>query len=154
MDLLISEYKRICPRNIDGERVFLLHDAHEGKKMVLTGPELLRIADGIDFLKAEQAKAPKRKKIYCNWCTNKLGQTDGKRYCQHCAEKMYRECKRCHRPFPEKRFYELDAERCNACQRKFLREKEKRENQKRQKTSNEENEYSKVERSESEENYD
>ena len=59
----------------------------------------------------------------CNWCHIMI-QTSPKQmyYCDDCKEKCFRECRRCHRPFREEKYFELDAKRCNACQRKYLRE--------------------------------
>lgn len=45
---------------------------------------------------------------------------------------MFRECSRCHVPYPNKKYFKDNNKRCNACQQKSEREKEKREQRKKQ----------------------
>ena len=40
-----------------------------------------------------------------------------------CAKKCVRECKTCHRPFHDLAKFQLDDKRCDACQRKYLKNK-------------------------------
>ena len=63
----------------------------------------------------------------CIWCRsyNKLAQ--GKKYCIKCSQNCFRECKRCHRPFDDQKYFQKDANRCNSCQTTYLKEKEKRQ---------------------------
>jgi hypothetical protein len=63
----------------------------------------------------------------CNWCKEYKPLYDGKPYCKDCAVKMYRECSRCHLPYPEEKSFTSNDRRCNSCQNKFLKEKERRE---------------------------
>ena len=60
----------------------------------------------------------------CIWCSSTLQRLEeGKPYCIQCAENCFRECKRCHRPFDDSKYFLLDKDRCNACQRKYSKEK-------------------------------
>lgn len=62
----------------------------------------------------------------CAWCKNCKSLLSGKPYCSDCSEKMYKECSRCHLPYPEMKYFKLDKQRCNTCQKKYLIEREKR----------------------------
>ncbi|XP_074651575.1 uncharacterized protein LOC141906232 [Tubulanus polymorphus] len=62
----------------------------------------------------------------CLWCNRYVELVEGKQYCKTCEEKMFRECSRCHKPYPDKHCFELDESRCNSCQNKYNKEKEKR----------------------------
>ena len=62
----------------------------------------------------------------CAWCKNCKSLLSGKLYCSDCSVKMYKECSHCHLPYPEMKYFKLDKQRCNTCQRKYLIEKEKR----------------------------
>ena len=59
----------------------------------------------------------------CIWCCVKTNLLHGKPYCYKCSELCHKECKRCHRPFPDKKYFTLNTERCNSCQRKYHKEK-------------------------------
>ena len=69
----------------------------------------------------------------CDWCNlySKLG--PGKKYCVKCSSKCYLECKRCHRPFDDPKFFQKDQNRCNSCQTLYLKG-EKRLKRKKQTT--------------------
>lgn len=58
----------------------------------------------------------------CNWCGDMTLLVKSKPYCYDCQEKMYQECIRCKRPFTEAASFTDDLERCNACQKKYLKE--------------------------------
>lgn len=60
----------------------------------------------------------------CCWCT-KVGASlvPHRKYCYICKENMFRECKRCKRPLDSKKYFEKDDTRCNACHKKYLKEK-------------------------------
>lgn len=62
----------------------------------------------------------------CNWCNQTVKLEDNKPYCGKCSRNCYKECRRCHRPFPHERFFTKDENRCNTCQDKYLKEREKR----------------------------
>ena len=72
--------------------------------------------------------APIKKR--CNWCNRHDELFDGKPYCVKCSEKLFRECGRCHRPFPHEKYFSKNEKRCNSCQDKYLSEKMKREQKK------------------------
>lgn len=74
--------------------------------------------------------SPKKK---CNWCNMTVKLLSGKPYCNKCSRQCFKECRRCHRPFPHERYFELDENRCNACQKKYLKEREKRQQTKQKK---------------------
>lgn len=63
----------------------------------------------------------------CIWCNEAKKLENGKKYCHRCSQNMFRECTRCHKPFPHARFFKINEKRCNSCQQKFLAEKKKRE---------------------------
>lgn len=63
----------------------------------------------------------------CIWCGESNPLENNKNYCVACAEKCFRECCRCHKPYPNKRFFRYNDSRCNACQQKLLAERKKRE---------------------------
>lgn len=73
----------------------------------------------------------------CNWCNklSKLGK--GKKSCDVCIGKSFRTCKRCQKPYNSIDYFQLDDKRCNACQKKYLSEKAKRETHKRAKSLDE-----------------
>jgi hypothetical protein len=63
----------------------------------------------------------------CSWC-KQLGTLErNKSYCEHCSAVMFRECIRCKLPYPDKKYFEKNDVRCNTCQLKYLKEKERRE---------------------------
>jgi hypothetical protein len=59
----------------------------------------------------------------CIWCWRELPLVKNKRYCEACKLNMKHECIRCHRPFPTNRCFNLSKIRCDACQRKYAKEK-------------------------------
>ena len=62
----------------------------------------------------------------CNWCfKNLLNNGQKKPYCHSCANKCIRECIRCHRPFDSLKYFTDNAERCNSCQKKYIKESNK-----------------------------
>ena len=65
------------------------------------------------------------KKI-CIWCRQYKPLVPGKQYCTTCKKQCYRECTRCHRPFNNQKYFsDTDGERCNACHKKYMKEREK-----------------------------
>ena len=62
----------------------------------------------------------------CAWCKEYTKLKTGKSYCNDCSAKMYRECSRCHLPYPEAKYFARDSNRCNACQLKLEKERAKR----------------------------
>ena len=70
----------------------------------------------------------------CNWCNRISPLIDQKPYCAKCSEKLYKECTRCHRPFPSDKYFVKNDKRCNSCQEKYLREKFKREQKNKKKS--------------------
>lgn len=68
----------------------------------------------------------------CNWCKEYKPLHEGKPFCADCHANMYKECTRCHLPYPKEIYFEMNDRRCNACQKKFLKEKQKRESRKRE----------------------
>ena len=127
MELLpLSEEKIVHFSTFHGRTSFVLCDKGAGTKITLTSNEIERLSEGLKILKSMPDNKRTRRRQHCNWCATKLGASDCEKYCQNCSDIKYKECKRCHRPFPDERFFELDAERCNACQRKYLKVREKR----------------------------
>ena len=66
----------------------------------------------------------------CNWCGGKFSSAKSQHYCDKCAQYCFRECVRCHRPFPLAKYFRLSELRCNSCERKYRKEKERRNNSK------------------------
>jgi len=62
----------------------------------------------------------------CSWCKCPALLVEGKSYCQTCEEKMYKECSRCHLPYPDAKHFKTGQARCNSCQKKYEKEREKR----------------------------
>lgn len=67
----------------------------------------------------------KQTKICC-WCKTNTSLVENKKFCQLCKDRAYSICKRCGFPYDNKTYFELDESRCNSCQRKYIKEKEKR----------------------------
>ncbi len=67
--------------------------------------------------------------MICNWCGNQFSPTSKKRFCEKCASRCFKECSRCHRPFPEAKFF-LDekSKRCKACEKILKSARDKRLN--------------------------
>ena len=63
----------------------------------------------------------------CCWCGECNALVSNKKYCENCARVMHKECSRCHKPFPDKKFFKFDNARCNACHQKYISEKRRRE---------------------------
>ena len=78
------------------------------------------MADSFD---SDSEDIPKKR---CNWCNQNTKLAPNKPYCKACSIKIFRECKRCHKPYPEEKYFEKNENRCNSCQEKYLREREKR----------------------------
>lgn len=66
----------------------------------------------------------------CNFCLATTTLVKNKPYCQKCHRNCFRECSRCHKPYNHEKFFELNEVRCNTCQRRYLKEKEKRDQKK------------------------
>ena len=66
----------------------------------------------------------------CNFCLQNVTLIKNKPFCHKCAKNCFRECTRCHKPYNHEKFFELNEVRCNTCQRKYLKEREKREQKK------------------------
>jgi hypothetical protein len=74
--------------------------------------------------KTQNNSLPKKR---CNFCNRNTILADQKPYCTKCGEKCFRECSRCHKPYPSEKYFAKNDRRCNSCQDKFVREKLKRE---------------------------
>lgn len=66
----------------------------------------------------------------CSYCSKEKSLVKGKTYCFDCSDNCFRECKRCKRPFHDKKYYSFSETRCNSCHKKYLKEKAKREEKK------------------------
>lgn len=53
----------------------------------------------------------------CNYCQEQLNE-ERKYYCEKCESVMFKECKTCHKPYHNKKFFKTNAERCNSCCKK------------------------------------
>ncbi len=62
----------------------------------------------------------------CAWCKSFKTLIPNKSYCLHCRDRMYKECSRCHLPYPESKYFKDDPQRCNSCYQKLLKERERR----------------------------
>ncbi len=62
----------------------------------------------------------------CSWCKTYKLLVPNKPYCLHCQDRMYKECSRCHQPYPESKYFKEDSQRCNSCHQKLLKERERR----------------------------
>lgn len=67
---------------------------------------------------------------FCIWCNNPVDLVKGKKYCQSCESVMYKECRRCHRPFPSDKYFTSHPDRCNSCQKRYMSEKNSRKKKK------------------------
>lgn len=83
----------------------------------------------IDF-ESDSDLTPKKR---CCWCNQNSKLISNKPYCRKCSNNCYKECIRCHKPYPSEKYFEKNDSRCNACQEKYLREKTKREQKKKSK---------------------
>jgi deoxyadenosine/deoxycytidine kinase len=59
----------------------------------------------------------------CSWCGRFTELAKNKKFCAQCARNCFRECQRCHNPYPNECFFTLDAVRCDTCHRKLLAER-------------------------------
>ena len=52
----------------------------------------------------------------CIWCgdSNKL-LAEGKKYCTECSRSCKQECKTCHKPYPNLKYFHAGADRCKSC---------------------------------------
>ena len=62
----------------------------------------------------------------CNYCNRRTQLLPDKPYCLKCKSLMFRECKRCKKPYHLARYFEKDEVRCNSCYEKLQRERLKR----------------------------
>ena len=67
----------------------------------------------------------KQTKICC-WCKANTSLVENKKFSQLCKDRAYSICKRCKFPFDNESYFQLDQDRCNSCQKKYIKEKEKR----------------------------
>jgi len=65
----------------------------------------------------------KDKKKKCIWC---FGECTNKYYCTDCATKCQKECCRCHKPYPDLKYFTKNDKRCDSCEGKNINEKMKR----------------------------
>lgn len=92
-------------------------------------------------------------KTRCCWCRRFVALLPKQKHCKDCDSKAFRLCSRCHVPFPDPKYFKLNANRCDSCQRKYLKEKLRRaEKQKEReaaaKSSDEEQKNEKIDRPE------
>jgi len=73
----------------------------------------------------------------CNYCTTFKKLVFGKPYCVKCKENCFRECRRCHKPYHEEKFFAHDQNRCNSCFNKLQKEREKRQQKREREIENE-----------------
>ena len=59
--------------------------------------------------------AMKRKE--CNFC-QEIMSLNRKHYCEDCESAMFRECRACHKPYPDQKYFKINAEKCNSCSKK------------------------------------
>jgi len=62
----------------------------------------------------------------CNYCNRRGQLLPGKPYCGKCRSLMFRECRRCKKPYHLARYFEKDDLRCNSCFEKLQHERLKR----------------------------
>ena len=65
----------------------------------------------------------------CIWCNCVLSEgrlVYNKQYCKDCETDCKKECKRCHRPFPNFKNFNLSDTVCDSCFKKSEKKKEKR----------------------------
>ena len=67
-----------------------------------------------------------RSKKTCNWCGSVFHDEREKPYCTDCEAKCCNECVTCHKPYPSQKFFNLSETRCDSCQKRHDRAKEKR----------------------------
>lgn len=59
----------------------------------------------------------------CNWCCKMHWCEKNKYYCSDCGQKCFRECKRCHKPFPNENYFICHSKHCNACYAQLRKQK-------------------------------
>ena len=89
---------------------------------------------------ADAAAAAVEKK--CAWCNNNdsnIKLVEGKRYCFACDKNKYKECNNCHLPYPDQKYFNTeDSEKCQSCERKLDKQKQKRKRHELSQSDNEE----------------
>lgn len=63
----------------------------------------------------------------CCWCRRFVALLPKQKHCKECDAKAFRLCARCKYPYPDAKYFKLNANRCDSCQRKYLKEKQRRE---------------------------
>ena len=66
------------------------------------------------WMKRDQMKMPSS--CQCIWCgdlNNPLA--EGKKYCTECSCSCKQECKTCHKPYPNLKYFHVGADRCKYC---------------------------------------
>ena len=57
---------------------------------------------------------------HCIWCGYQKKMADGKKFCFDCQRACKQECVTCHKPYPnEKKYFTMDAKRCDSCTTRF-----------------------------------
>ena len=70
-------------------------------------------------------------KTFCIWCgENAPPVSPNKKYCAECDRYCLRECKHCHKPYDNLKFFEGDSTSCRSCLKKIATRKMKREAEK------------------------
>lgn len=69
--------------------------------------------------------------IRCSYCYKARELVDGKSYCQSCLDNCFKECRRCKKPYHDKKYFSHSDKRCNGCHAKYLKERMAREDRKR-----------------------
>ena len=87
----------------------------------IAAPYITDAEEADDSSDLEQA-ATKR----CCWCQRFTLLLPNTRHCKDCDEKCFRLCRRCKRPFDDPKYFTLDTARCDACHRKVIKERERR----------------------------
>ena len=64
----------------------------------------------------------------CVWCKDRKVLMDNVKYCRDCYENRYKLCIRCKLPYPDAKYFQDSGgtDRCNACYKKYVKEREKR----------------------------
>lgn len=73
----------------------------------------------------DESPPPQLNKV-CIWCQEYKSLAKQKPYCLECMTKMYRECARCRKPYPHAKYFDGDDRRCLTCQKKYVKERQKR----------------------------
>lgn len=75
--------------------------------------------DSTDF----EGEAKKR----CCWCKRIVQLLKRQKHCQMCQDNAYKLCCRCKIPYPSVKFFSLHSQRCDPCERRYRKEKARRE---------------------------